>query len=164
MFIGRNLIMGFMVKRSNNFDETMKEVKYLNEIGVTYFSGKKLGNMIIQVIVDESKNAYLVGTGSTNPNRDGGDYPIYYYSFCKDGLEYKIEVKKNDTGNVRNQNIEMNWNAKIICIPQGVNWNRKKSEICQLIEEAMRVDAYSSYGKRASKECFKSVCINVGEK
>ena len=156
--------MGFMVKRSTNFEETMKEVEYLNEIGVTYFSGEKLDNLIIEVIVDEFKSAYLVCTGMLSPNMHSVEQPIYYYSFCKDGLEYKIEVKKNDTGNVRNQNIEMNWNAKIICIPQGVNWNRKKSEICQLIEEAMRVDAYSSYGKRASKECFKSVCINVGEK
>lgn len=65
---------------------------------------------------------------------------------------------------MRNQNIEMNWNVEIICIPQGADWNRNKSEICRLIEEAMKVDAYSSYGKRASKDCFKNVCINVGEK
>ena len=156
--------MGFIVKRNTNFEETMKEVEYLNEIGVTYFSGEKLGNMIIQVIVDESRNAYLVGTGSTNPNRDGGDYPIYYYSFCKDGLEYKLEVEKYVKGNVRDQNIEIKKNVKIIHIPDDIDWNKCKAEIYEMIKEAFEIEAYSPYRKIASKECFKSVCINVGEK
>lgn len=156
--------MGFTVKRNTNFKETMKEVEYLNEIGVTYISGRELGNMISQVIVDESKSAYLVGTGMTNPNRDGGDYPIHYYSFCKDGLEYKLEVLKIEKGNVYDQNIEMNWDVKIIYIPEGVDWDKCKKEIYGMIEDALRIKAYSSYGKSAKKECFKSVCIKVGEK
>lgn len=41
--------MGFTVKRNTNFKGTMKEVEYLNEIGVTYFSGRKLGNMISRI-------------------------------------------------------------------------------------------------------------------
>ena len=155
--------MGFVVKENTNFKEMMKEVEYLNEIGVTYISGGKLGNMISEVIVDESKSAYLVGTGMLSPNMHDVERPIYYYSFCKDGLEYRLEVIKGEKGNVYDQNIEMNWHVKIIHIPENVDWNECKAEIYEMIEDAMKVKAYSSYGKKVSKECFKSVCIKVGE-
>ena len=39
-------------------------------------------------IVDESQKAYLIRTGMTNPNRDGGDTPIFYYSFCKLSFDF----------------------------------------------------------------------------
>lgn len=99
----------------------------------------------------------------TNPNRDGEDYPIHYYSFCKDGLKYKLEVLEIEKGNAYDQNIEIDWDVKIIHIPEDVDWDKYKAEIYEMIEDTMKVKAYSSYGKRASKECFKSVCIKVFE-
>lgn len=65
--------MAFIIKENDNFKKTIDEIKYLNKIGVRDMFGDALDNLVFQVIVDESKNAYLICTGMTNPNRDGGD-------------------------------------------------------------------------------------------
>ena len=70
----------------------MEEISYLNRIGVRYISGSELGNLVVYFMVDESHNAYLVPTGMSNPNRDGGDHFIHYYTFCLGEKIYKLEV------------------------------------------------------------------------
>ena len=86
--------MSFKVKENTNFKspKPMEEISYLNRIGVRYISGKKLDNMGAYFMVDESRNAYLVPTGMSNPNRDGGDHFIHYYTFCLGEMLYKLEV------------------------------------------------------------------------
>ena len=153
--------MAFIIKENNNFKVPMEEVKYLNKIGVRYISGKVLGNLVTKIIVDESQSTYLIRTGMTNPNRDGGDTPIFYYSFCKDGMIFKLEVVKNYTGEVEKRNIVEHWIATIKEVPKGIAWSECKSEICEKIKEALSVEAYNSYGRNVKKEYFNRVDIDV---
>lgn len=153
--------MAFIIKRNNNFKKTMDEVKYLNTIGVKTIAGNTLGDLVVEVIVDESKNAYLVRTGMTHPNRDGGDVPVYYHSFCKDNKIFKLAIVKDDSGSLENYDIVKHWTATIIEIPKDIVWSQCKSEICEMVKEALSVEAYNSYGKGMPKECFKSVDIDI---
>ena len=153
--------MAFVVKENNNFKVPMDEVEYLNTIGVRYISGKMLGNLITKIIVDESKNEYLVHTGMTNPNRDGDDTPIFYYSFCKDKMIFKLEVVKKYNGELEKQNIEEHWIATIKEIPKEIVWSEYKSKICEKIKEALSVESYNSYGKNVKKEYFNKVDIDI---
>lgn len=153
--------MEFKIKENNNFKVPMDEVEYLNAIGVRYISGKLLGNLVTKIIVDESQKAYLIRTGMTNPNRDGGDTPIFYYSFCKYGMIFKLEVVKNDTGEVKKRNIVNHWIATIKEVPKEIVWSECKFEICENIKEALSIEAYNSYGKNVGKECFNRVDIDV---
>lgn len=61
--------MGFTVKRNTNFKGMLKEVEYLNEIGIRYITGELLDKITYEVIVDKPKNAYLINTGMLSPNR-----------------------------------------------------------------------------------------------
>ena len=46
--------MGFILKEDTSFETMLKEVEYLNEIGVRYISGKQLDIMANEVIVATS--------------------------------------------------------------------------------------------------------------
>ena len=153
--------MGFILKEDTSFETMLKEVEYLNEIGVRYISGKQLDIMANEVIVDESKNAYLINTGMHSPNIHGVEQPIYYYSFCKDRDIYKLELTKNDRWDIDNGDIDINWTVKIDYIPNEVVWKTNKVEICEMIKEALKIEVYSYGGKSVKKEFYRNVCINV---
>lgn len=155
--------MAFVVKENRNFKDTMEDIKYLNEIGVRDIYGKTI-ERIYDIIIDKEKNMFLLCVGMTNPNRDGGDYPIYYYSFCKDGMVYDLKVKNKHKGSVSEKNIEEQYIVIIEKIPSEIDWYKYKSEICEYIKQAFVVEGYNSYGKRVTKDYFKSVVVEIFEK
>ena len=145
------------VKEFRKVRDPFPEWEYLNKIGVRDFRGKPLRKYTTELVVDRENNYYLIGRGTTNPNRD--ERELWFYALCLDGNVINMEVERHSTGNAREKNFECHWIIDRIDLP--INWTFdviSKAKLEDIIVEAFTVEYYSSM---RIPERIKNVTVEI---
>lgn len=133
--------MSFVCERRELKDE-FPEWEYLNAIGVKDMFGNPLRKSITSLIVDRENNYFLIGCGSTNPNRD--IRAIDFYALCLEGTVINLEVVHKSKMNDEEKKYKCQWIVEKITFP--TNWTFckiNKEKLFAIIEEAFTVYYFS---------------------